>query len=95
MKTWPLYCANGWVWSAFFGDSGVPFLPSLHCVMLTQCYKYTPEGVCTTEGQYYVCVLSKLSVINGERPNKFYLINPDYTSNKFVPLALLLMESYD
>jgi hypothetical protein len=42
-----------------------------------------PEGLSTTEGQYYVCVLSKLSVINGERPNKFYFINPYYTSNEF------------
>jgi hypothetical protein len=52
---------------------------------VTQCYEYKPEGLYTTGGQYYVfCVLSKLSVMNGERPNKFYFTNPYYTSNEFV-----------
>jgi len=25
MKKWPLYCANGWAWSAFLGTAGYRF----------------------------------------------------------------------
>ena len=28
MKKWPLYCANGWAWSAFLGTAVYRFLPS-------------------------------------------------------------------
>jgi len=37
MKKWPLYCANGWAWSAYFwGTAGYRFLSS-HGVVVWRC----------------------------------------------------------
>jgi hypothetical protein len=57
-------------------------LPADASFYVTQCYRYTPEGLSTRGGPYYISVLSMLSVISGEWPNKLYFITPDYASNE-------------
>jgi len=62
MKRWPLYCADGWAWSAFFGHRGVPFFTITWC----SCVKMSRslQTKLSMSGLVYVfeCVLCVKSV---------------------------------